>query len=181
MTGPEKIMLIRHGEKAVPEVPNVHGIDEDGNDDDHSLIVRGWQRAGALVAFFAAPTRPGIAVPTTIFAAAPDPDQVQGDEGQSRRPVQTVTPLRTKLGAAAAWVTHPVNDLDALVADIRTRSGCVLVSWEHKRIPLIAAAFVSGPPQWQDVFDQVWLLDRTADAYRLTIVNQDLLAGDGAA
>jgi hypothetical protein len=65
MPGPDKIMLIRHAEKPVSDSPA--GVREDGSSDKHSLIVRGWQRAGGLVEFFAKPTRPGIAVPATIF------------------------------------------------------------------------------------------------------------------
>ena len=48
MPGPDKIVPIRHAEKPLSASPA--GID-DGAPDPHSLTVRGWQRAGPLVAF----------------------------------------------------------------------------------------------------------------------------------
>ena len=51
---PTKIMLIRHAEKP-PNSPNKSGpwdIKEDGTSGKgHSLIVAGWERAGALIGF----------------------------------------------------------------------------------------------------------------------------------
>ena len=47
----QKIMIIRHAEK--PEHHGPRGVDENGDEDKKSLTVRGWQRAGALVQFFA--------------------------------------------------------------------------------------------------------------------------------
>ena len=179
MAGPDKIMLIRHGEKAVATTPQVEGVNEDGQADQHSLTVRGWQRAGALVAFFERPERAGIAQPATIFAAGTsDGPGMKDEESKSRRPVQTVTPLRNRLGGRARWETLPVDNVDGLITQIRACEGVVLVCWEHKRIPRIAAAFVANPPDWGDRFDLVWVLDRAAGGYRLSQVNQDLLAGD---
>ena len=81
-----KIMLIRHAEK--PDDKD-GGVDQKGNADKHDLIVRGWQRAGALVQFFANPRDPNgpIKRPATIFATEP----TTGSE--SKRPLHTVTPL----------------------------------------------------------------------------------------
>lgn len=44
--------MIRHGEKP-PDSPPPHGVDVDGEHDPHSLVPRGWQRAGALATLFA--------------------------------------------------------------------------------------------------------------------------------
>src|ERR1700676_1320942 len=65
--GPRKIMLIRHGEKP-PGDGSPTGVHEDGSQNDHSLIVRGWQRAGALVPYFAAPNDAAIDPPTYLYA-----------------------------------------------------------------------------------------------------------------
>ena len=46
-----KIMLVRHAEKP-GEPPPPHGVDPAGEKDKDSLIVRGWQRAGALACLF---------------------------------------------------------------------------------------------------------------------------------
>jgi len=180
MTGPDKIMFVRHGEKPVAPPPG--GVLEDGSENKHALIVRGWQRAGALVAFFAKPTRPGIATPGTIFASGTTGDSaVDADDAQSLRPQQTVSALQAKIGAAYRD-DIPVGAEDQLIVALKACSGVVLVSWEHKRIVTIAGGFVANPPAWGDRFDAVWILDRAPDgSYALTIVNQDLLAGDAPA
>lgn len=98
MAGPPgKIMIIRHGEKP-PKSPSTKGPwdvlvnGEPGK--GKSLIVPGWQRAGALNAFFAPykakPASPQIAKPDYIYAADP--------KGESHRPWETVTPLTAWLG-----------------------------------------------------------------------------------
>ncbi len=94
---PTKIMIIRHGEKP-PNPPNKSGpwdVKLDGESGKgKSLIVPGWQRAGALNAFFAPyqanPANPKIAKPDYIYAANPN--------GESQRPCETVTPLAAWLG-----------------------------------------------------------------------------------
>ena len=47
MAMPSKIIVIRHAEK--PDATD-EGVTPHGAGDKESLIVRGWQRAGALVA-----------------------------------------------------------------------------------------------------------------------------------
>eukprot|EP01035_Chromulina_nebulosa_P061835 gene61835-84570_t len=65
-----KIMFTRHAEKPFG---TTQGVGPDGTANPEDLIVRGWQRAGALVRFFAprdpADLAPGIATPTAIFAS----------------------------------------------------------------------------------------------------------------
>jgi hypothetical protein len=72
-----KVMIIRHGEKPQPGEPEL-GVDENGNVDKNELIVRGWQRAGALARFFLPkddePTDAPLSKPTYLFAAAPQCD-----------------------------------------------------------------------------------------------------------
>ena len=67
---PAKVMLIRHAEK--PDgTGNVMGVSELGLPHPRQLSVRGWQRAGALVRFFAPAGgnfADGIATPSAIFA-----------------------------------------------------------------------------------------------------------------
>ena len=180
MATPNKIMLIRHGEKPVTPPPN--GVTEDGTQDEHSLVVRGWQRAGALVGFFSAPTRTGIAEPRTIFASGTTEDpSIPADIAKSLRPQETVSALCRKMGLAAITAIT-VGDEERLIESIRSTSGPVLVSWEHKHIPSIAAGFMNNPPDWGDRFDAVWILDLQPDgSYKLSIVNQDLLDGDAPA
>ena len=65
---PTKIMIIRHGEKPLdsPKKKGPWGVQLDGQESAKSLIVPGWQRAGALNAFFA----PYQATPTNPLIAA---------------------------------------------------------------------------------------------------------------
>src|SRR5271157_3604563 len=93
---PTKIMIIRHGEKP-PKTPNTKPLDVklDGSPGDgKSLIVPGWQRAGALNAFFA----PYNATPSTLEIAGPDYIYAADPKGESQRPCETVTPLAVWLG-----------------------------------------------------------------------------------
>lgn len=178
MLGPDKLMLIRHAEKQ--DDPPPFGITEEGERDKHSLTARGWQRAGALVSFFCRPTHRAIATPATIFASAPsdDPALPKG-EARSLRPQETIGPLAAALGIVPN-TGIPVGNEQALVDALRGCTGVTLVAWEHKHLPIIAAAFVAHPPVWPDErFDIVWVLDRRRDAtYSFVVADQHLLAGD---
>ena len=177
MPQPQKIMFIRHGEK--PVTPPPAGITIDGEADKHSLIVRGWQRSGALIPFFRNPWRTGISRPDVIIAATTSDNAELGeDDAKSKRPTETVKALVSKLGVDFID-SIPVGDESVAIDAIRKQSGTVLVSWEHKRIATIVAGFMNDPPSWGDRFDAVWVLDTQPDGtYHLTIVNQDLFDGD---
>jgi hypothetical protein len=178
MAGPDKIMLIRHAEKPVNPPPD--GVNEDGLNDTHSLIVRGWQRAGALITYFARPTVAGIVTPNIAFAAGTSDGSgdVDPEEAKSLRPQQTIVPLCRKLGMDLNS-DIPVGSENDLIAAVRNATGNVLIAWEHKHIPIIAGGFIENPPQWGDRFDAVWILDRQQDgSYRLSVTNQNLLDGD---
>ncbi len=186
MPAPDKIMIIRHAEK--PETPPPAGITANGATDEHSLIVRGWQRAGALVSFFTRPSAPGVDVPTYIYAAKFDAADADDDDGHSMRPIETVTPLSEKLAISdpsfSLNVDFAVGQESALVADVQARAGIVLIAWEHHHIPLIGAKLSSDAPnKWPGSrVDLVWILLRAANgSYIFSQVPQLLLAGDEAA
>jgi hypothetical protein len=89
-TPPTKIMIIRHTEKPPKDGGEPLDVQEDGEPGNgSSLIVPGWQRAGALNAFFAPhqskPSNPDIVTPSCIYAASPT--------NESQRRWETVTPL----------------------------------------------------------------------------------------
>jgi hypothetical protein len=178
---PTTIMLIRHAEK--PTAPPPHGVDENGADDKNSLIVRGWQRAGALVPFFRTPWVQGIRIPTVIYAAgtSDQPLMIDGeDEAKSLRAVQTVTPLAQAL-ALNVQKQYLVGQEDLLVQAIEKETGVVLVAWEHKHIPLIAQKLsAAAPDAWpgKDVFALVWVFNASNGGYSFMSIAQDLLAGD---
>jgi len=65
---PQRVMLIRHAEKPGGAWPGP-GLTEKGEEDKESLVIRGWQRAGALALFFRARPRlsrsPSASMPRT--------------------------------------------------------------------------------------------------------------------
>ena len=179
---PDSICIIRHAEKQLGDGPP-RGMSVDGSADPESLIVTGWQRAGALISLFV--PRPGasapLPTPSRLFASE------IGPHSHSRRPIETLGPLSARLGLK---LDEPFlqDELDQLVAALKASAGHVLVAWEHKRIPLIANQLVgtaAGVPQvWpDDRFDLVWVFEPNSNepTYRLRQVPQLLLAGDRAA
>jgi hypothetical protein len=187
---PTKIMLIRHGEK-----PTKHNNDLDvqlngqsGNGE--SLIVQGWQRAGALNAFFApyqsSPANPAIATPKYIYAANPN--------GETQRPWETVTPLAAWLnysqGSPQFNTSFSVGGGEAdMVKSMLALDGIVLICWEHDNImPNIMQAINDAveiknwtdiPNPWPNVFYLVWVLDLDDKGkYKWSSTNQNLLNGD---
>ena len=64
------VMIVRHAEKPTKS-NNQLGIRPNGDHDHHSLSVRGWTRAGALVGLFApqhGEPRGGLLRPDAIYA-----------------------------------------------------------------------------------------------------------------
>src|SRR5205814_6448764 len=82
-----KIMVIRHAEKPL-DFPPPHGVAHTGAHHKDSLVVRGWQRAGALACLFSSAHEPhqsdGLAKPSYLYAS-----KVQ-KHSPSRRPQETI-------------------------------------------------------------------------------------------
>ncbi len=176
-----KIMLIRHAEKPHD---NVQGVTDTGADDPEELIVRGWQRSGALVRFFA--PRSGIFVdqhlaqPNKIFASA------VAKHSESLRPQHTVLPLATLLKLELD-LSCAKGEETKLVAAALKADGTVLIAWEHEAIPTIVNAIAGDdktcPQKWDGTrFDMVWVLDRktNGNGWDFCQVPQMLLAADSA-
>ena len=170
-------MFIRHGEKPRKDGSIPLGVTPEGAADIHSLLVRGWTRAGALIPFFQG-VHEGIEPPKVIFAASPGDDA----SPHGKRASQTVTPL--SLARAISLDTRfAVGDESNVAAEILRQDGPVLVCWEHHNIPLIVAALgVSdeAASNWpDDRFDIIWLLRSSGAAgYSFIAKNQGLLDGD---
>jgi hypothetical protein len=156
-----RIMIIRHAEKPT-EDGTIRGVAEHGAHDRHALSVRGWQRAGALVRFFAplgqTDTSEHIAPPRAIFASAPTL------ENPSSRSRQTVAPLADELGVPVASDLTKGDEL-ALAEAVLSHPGPVLIAWHHKQIPRLARAItgeqIDFPAHWPaERFDLVWVLER---------------------
>ena len=176
-----KIMVIRHAEKP-SEDGSVVGVSENGSPDGDQLIVRGWQRAGALVRLFSPVdgrfSNGSLESPGVVFASG------VAKHSKSLRPQHTVAPLVKLLGVPFV-ISHPKGDEDGLVQDALSRDGVVLISWEHEAIPGIANRILgdttSCPQKWPgDRFDLVWIFDRSSEGgdWRFNQVPQLLLPGD---
>jgi hypothetical protein len=173
------IMIIRHAEKPAGEVA---GVTAEGAQNTEELTVRGWQRSGALVRFFA-PTTGALSdnrlvTPKFVFAAGNAP------HSKSLRPQHTVAALGEQLQLPLN-TSHLKGDEEALVEEVLTKNGPVLIAWEHEAIPQIVNRITenatSCPQKWPDErFDLVWLLDQPAPAAAWTFdqVPQLLLPGD---
>ncbi len=175
-----KIMIIRHAEK--PDAQTA-GVSMEGNQDVEELTVRGWQRSGALVGFFASGplANSGLASPQFIFASGTAP------HSKSLRPQHTVAALAEKLGQPMN-LAHIKGDEVALVAEVLAKSEPVLIAWQHEAIPGIVNRLVGNsvtcPQQWPaERFDLVWLLDQPTptDDWAFAQLPQMLLPGDNGA
>jgi hypothetical protein len=179
-----RIMVIRHAEKPSDD-GSILGVNAAGAGDKHELIVRGWQRSGALARLFAPLgvfADPRLAQPQTIYASKVD------DQSSSLRPQHTVLELATLLGPKAQFVLHyGKGKEDNLVEAAVAANGPVLIAWEHEAIPKIANHILGNkttvPQTWSGSrFDLVWVFDR-ADAssdWSFAQVPQLLLSGDSS-
>jgi hypothetical protein len=179
----DKIMLIRHAEK--PDVPPPNfGVDEVGQQNPNELVVRGWQRAGALACLFSprvAQSRdPALVTPQAIYGTA------AVHHSRSLRPQHTVGPLAALLGIAPN-ADFAVGDEVNLAGAAKAAPGPVLIAWHHEKIPALANAIIGNattcPQHWPDErFDMIWVFDRDTGqaSWRFSQVPQLLLTGDTA-
>jgi hypothetical protein len=176
---PDQIIIIRHAQKPTKK-PRHDGIREDGTPDEESLIVRGWQHAGALASVFAmagsAPLDARFARPTVIFAAGEGKkkETIDGRKvtvgSHSRRPVETVTPMARRLGLTPV-TTFTKGEEPLLVKDVLARSGTILICWQHQDIPVIGNLIVGDdttvPQTWpENRYDLIWVFDRAGDGWK---------------
>jgi len=176
---PVKIMIIRHAEKPSDD-GSVAGVSPTGRPDPEALVVRGWQRAGALVRFFApldgTLTDPRLGTPHAIFASA------VGKHSKSLRPQQTVLELASALGLKLN-LRFAKGDEAGLVESAIAANEHVLIAWEHEAIPDIANRILGSdticPQKWPGSrFDIVWIFDRQGNGWSFAQVPQCLLSGD---
>lgn len=173
-------MIIRHGEKHLGS--DEHGVNMRGEPAHHELTVRGWQRSGALAAFFAPANGhpPGslISTPRSIMASGAT------KHSPSLRAQHTVRPLADLLGITIDTRFPDENEAEAAAAALALPSP-LLIAWHHSHIPLfaklVAGVLLPCPDHWpDDCFDVVWVLDRddNAGAWRFSQVVQRLFVND---
>ncbi|MDB5731650.1 MAG: uncharacterized protein JWQ03_1545 [Variovorax sp.] len=176
----KRIMVIRHAEKPSAD-RSVRGVNVAGVEDPNSLSVRGWQRAGALIAFFGAPQgaqQPCISRPAFLFAPAATP------QAPSVRSEQTLAPLAAMLGLSVATPFRQGEE-KALALELHRVPGTALVAWEHKTIAELARELIGRdedtPQAWpDDRFDMVWVFEGEEGRLRFSQVPQLLMDGDSS-
>ena len=175
-----KIMLIRHAEKPDKD-SHPYGVTRKGERSNESLQVRGWQRAGALIALFAPPNghfHASLARPKFLYASKP-----LRRKG-SRRPLQTLRPLAEKLGIEIN-VDFQRSEFKGMLEEVFSCRGVVMICWQREYIPEIALKILDGrkiaPENWpEDRFDMIWVfdLDQSSGRYKFKQIPQKLLMGD---
>ncbi len=186
---PDVIYIIRHGEKpeeAAPRrpAPAHRGVDFHGNQNEHSLLPRGWQRSGALAALFdpsRGPLRAGLRVPRKLIS----PSYGDSSKTAQHRTHQTIIGVSDRLGIAIGTDFAKGQEPQLAAALAKSGPGAVLICWEHAHIPALASALplVHGtviPQEWPaDRFDLIWTFTLVAnDEYSFGQVPQLLLSGD---
>jgi hypothetical protein len=180
------ILVIRHAEK--PDNPTIGpGLTEQGVENKHSLVVRGWQRAGTWAALFgSAALGADFPTPSVIYAA--DPAKPPTEDGSvSKRPFQTILPLCQRLHITPV-TRFGVGDEMQLLDEVRELTGIALLCWEHKRIAeAILPELAKGqtlpnlPAKWDGTrFDVVLRFDRAQSGGQWSFrqLFPRLLAGD---
>ncbi|RKR80304.1 hypothetical protein BDD43_0401 [Mucilaginibacter gracilis] len=132
-----KIVLIRHGEK--PLVGN-------------NLNCKGLNRSRLLPAVITSK----FGVPNFVYV----PPMTLGNATLHSRMFQTVIPLVVKYNIAVN-TTHDEHEYNEIAADLKTKTGLILVTWEHKAIPFITKALgiqLDNLTWPDDDFDSIWIV-----------------------
>ncbi|MCI0468343.1 MAG: histidine phosphatase family protein [Beijerinckiaceae bacterium] len=173
-------MLIRHAERPSAD-KSIRGVSQEGVKDKEELTVRGWQRAGALVRFFAPIAdrfvHPALAKPDILFACK------AGPEAPSLRPQHTLLPLADLLHAEFNCDYYEGEEELLVKAVAAAQAATALIAWKHNNMHVIANAILGdksiAPQYWPfNRFDLVWVFDKRGGRWSFSQVPQLLLAGD---
>jgi hypothetical protein len=195
---PDVIYIIRHGEKPADPPPVApgqsppppvapFGVDDQGVQDAHGLLPRGWQRSGALAVLFdpaRGPLQAGLFTPAALLS----PSYGSPGKTTAHRTYQTVQGLSERLGLPIASAFAEGQEPQLAVSVVSGYSGIVLICWEHDHIPALASSLptmlgTAIPQKWPgDRFDVIWtftLVPGAAPAqYTFGQHPQQLLSGD---
>lgn len=138
---PKYVILIRHGEKPPPLA--------NGNESSPELSLQGKDRANKLVDYFLkTPWIREMGPIAAIYAQMPKQRKSNTDfaDASSRRPIETVQPLATRLNLPITGTTRDdYKDLiEGFMADPALDGKTVLISWEHDAIVGIVETMTKG-------------------------------------
>jgi hypothetical protein len=195
---PQLIYIIRHGEKPAdpplaghgqhpPAPAPPFGVDDQGIQDDHSLLPRGWQRSGALAVLFdpaLGPAQAGLHTPAALLS----PSYGAPAKTAAHRTHQTIQGLGDRLGVPIVSAFEEGQEPPLAASVVSDYSGVVLICWEHDHIPALASSLPAArgtaiPQKWPgDRFDVIWTFTLVPGAattkYTFGQVPQQLLSGD---
>ncbi len=195
---PDAIYIIRHGEKPAdpppagagqsPPAPSApFGVDDQGNQDAHSLLPRGWQRSGAVAALFD-PARGSLQAGLRIPAALLSPSYGNPVKTAAHRTYQTIQGLSDRLEVQIVSAFAEGQEAQLAASVVSGYPGVVLICWEHDHIPALASSLpvIPGtaiPQTWPGGrFDVIWTFQLVPEAtpvqYTFGQVPQQLLSGD---
>ncbi len=176
------IFILRHAEKPTA---SRRGVDASGRKSPHGLAVKGWQRAGALVAalapFHGALHHQHLATPAFLFASSSR--LTRKKLSKSHRERQTLAPLAHRLNLEIN-LDFDLNQ-EPQVADAALKCpGPVLLCWDHQRI-IDIARHIPGvhaiPDTWPAKrYDLLYAFHRMPKSaiYTFTQIPLPLLGGD---
>jgi hypothetical protein len=149
---PTRVLIIRHGEKP---------------DDGDQLSCQGMNRALKLPAVIEKLGRPDFAYVPALG---------QGARTSHARMFQTITPLAVKLNLTVN-TSFGETDAAGVAADVRARTGTVLLVWEHSAIADLARQLgVASPPAWKKTdFDSVWIVTYSSGVASLAIQHEGIV------
>ena len=135
------VVMIRHGEK---------------NDATGNLSCQGLNRALGLPAVLNAK----FPRPSAIYV----PSLSDGKETGHARMFQTVTPFAVQ-DSLAINSSFKLSKDSAVAQEVMTKSGVILLVWEHTNIPSIAKALgIANPGPWVNKdFDSIWIVTYSRD------------------
>lgn len=82
-----------------------------------------------------------------------------GDTTKHSRMFQTIAPLAIRYNLAIA-TTHSEKDFAQIAADLKSRKGTTIITWEHKAIPgIVKALGIAETLTWaDDDYDSIWII-----------------------
>lgn len=165
--GPAEVVLIRHGHKdrPRPKQPPNYNLSETG-------LLQALQ-LGRMIP-------PCLQGQRRLHLGSFGFDAVSGKNARS---YQTLVPLAVATGANITVFADAHADSEAVGRQIRRQSrydgGVLVLTWEHRRLPLLAAGlgWLGMPPVDDDDFDSLWVLHYTpaGDLVRVEVMSQSQL------
>lgn len=126
-----------------------------------------------------------LKLPTVLYQKFGKPDFLfvpglgLGDTTKHSRMFQTIVPTAIRYNLIVN-TSHHEKDFPGIAADLKSRKGTIIITWEHKAIPgILKALGISDTLTWpNDDFDSVWIVTFQGGIPKLTIDHEDIHPSD---